>query len=181
MGIISGGGIINPIEFQRAMIFVDGTNLIHRLRAAKLKITRLAPIFRPFVGGRQVVRTYFYTIAKYVEEAKSSHGPDFFDEIRIVLGEGIPTGDGNIKEKGVDALLVADLIYHAATKNYDYALIVSLDTDFTQGAKRVEDFGCRTGVLGVCGTVPERLQNACDEVFHIEQNKLIREKWAVSV
>jgi hypothetical protein len=32
-----------------------------------------------------------------------------------------------------------------------------MDTDFVQAIRRVEDFGCRTSVIGICSDVPERL------------------------
>jgi uncharacterized LabA/DUF88 family protein len=168
-------GINNPttVDFmkaQRAMIFIDGTNLLYRLEGARLLVPRLSSIFSGFsfvAGGRQITRIYFYTIQEHADKARERHGPTFFDGIRVVLGHGIPTKDGNIKEKAVDALLVADLVYHAASRNYDYAVLVSTDTDFVHAIRRVEDFGCRSAVLGLCSDVPERLQSHCDEFFVI--------------
>lgn len=158
------GGTVQPIRFQKAMVFIDGTNLFHRLESVKLDSARpLSQLVTHFLGGRQIVRIYLYTIAEHMNKAKGFHGGHITDGIRIVYGDSIPLKDGNIKEKGVDALLVADLVYHAAVKNYDYALVVTSDTDFVKALRRVEDFGCRTGVLSVCADVPDRLKEACDE------------------
>lgn len=168
-----------PVQFQKAMIFVDGTNLFHRLNGEKLALqTNLVNILRPFVGGRQLIRTYLYTIQHHLEAAKKIHGPRITDDVRIVFGDGIPLKDGNVKEKCVDALLVADLIYHAAVRNFDFALIVSTDTDFVHALRRVEDFGCRTGVLCVCSDVPSRLKEVCDEDSILMSASLITNKWA---
>jgi len=90
-----------------------------------------------------------------------------------VLGHGIPTPDGNIKEKAVDALLVTDLVYHAAARNYDYAVLVSTDTDFVHAIRRVEDFGCRTAVVGICSDIPERLIRHSDQHHTISRERLI--------
>ena len=79
----------------------------------------------------------------------------------------------------LQAAIVADVVYHAAVKNYDYALVVSTDTDFVQAIKRVEDFGCRTGVLGVCSNIPPRLKEACDEANVLTEDQMIRNNWAV--
>lgn len=181
VGISSTIGVPQPKAFQRAMIFVDGTNMFYRLRSNKLQVNNIARLISSYIGERQLVRSYLYTIKEKYDEAKLIHGENFCENIRVVFGDGIATGDGNIKEKGVDALLVADLIYHAASKNFNYALVVSHDTDFAHAVKRVEDFGCRTGVLGVCGEVPERLKNICDEVFSITKDMIIRNNFGCQI
>jgi uncharacterized LabA/DUF88 family protein len=101
-----------------------------------------------------------------------------FDATRIVLGNAVPTGDGNWKEKGVDALLVADLIYHAAVRNFDYAILVSSDADFAPALKRVEDFGCRTCVLSICASTPTSLRESADRHVEITKDSLIQLKLA---
>ncbi|MBI4185777.1 NYN domain-containing protein [Candidatus Berkelbacteria bacterium] len=170
---------IRPLSFQKAMVFIDGTNLFHRLDESNLNLqANLAQILKTCVGGRQIVRMYLYTIRAYLDRAKTLHGSRISQEIRLIFGEGIPTESGQIREKGVDALLVADLVYHAAVRNFDYALVVSTDTDFVQALHRVEDFGCRTGVLAVCTEVPERLAQACDESQTLPKDSLLRNNWA---
>jgi uncharacterized LabA/DUF88 family protein len=72
-------------------------------------------------------------------------------------------------------MLVADLVYHAAVRNIDYAVLVSADTDFVRAIKRVEDFGCRTAVVGVCAEVPTRLKEATDRVLEYSAAFLTRE------
>jgi uncharacterized LabA/DUF88 family protein len=133
-----------------------------------------------YAGGRQVVRTYLYTSAPHLEKAKVRHGPKFATGIRIVLGDAVPTGDGNFREKGVDALLVADLIYHAAAKNLDYAVLVSADNDFARALKRVEDFGCRTGVISVGVQLPELLRDATDDVHVLSAETIRAQAWSIS-
>jgi len=173
---------VQPVQFQKAMVFIDGTNLFHRLQGAKLRLNRPLPeIVRGYLGGRQIVRIYLYTIQEHLERATAIHGPLLTNGVRVVLGEGVPTGDGNTKEKGVDALLVADLIYHAAVKNYDYALLVSTDTDFVPALHRVEDFGCRTGVLSLCAPVPPRLQGVSDEAEWVSADRMKNDGQAVPV
>lgn len=166
------------INFQRAMVFIDGTNLFHRLAAQKLRLKALANLGVHFAQGRQVVRTYLYSSPPHLEKAKVFHGEAAFAGIRCVLGDAIPTGDGNVKEKGVDALLVADLVYHAAAKNYDYAILVSADGDFARSLKRVEDFGCRTAVISVCGSPPALLRDAADDLFEATEQVLVSNGWA---
>ena len=173
MAIFTG---ISPMQFQRTMIFVDGTNPFYRLGAANLVVEHLAAIFHAFSfvsGGRQIIRIYLYTIQEHLDRALERHGSKFTNDVRVVLGYGIPTKDGNIREKAVDALLVADLIYHAASRNYDYAVLVSVDTDFVHTIRRVEDFGCRTSVIGICSDVPDRLIASSDDHSVISREMLI--------
>jgi len=121
----------SPQQFQNAMIFIDGTNLFYRLKTAKLKVPSLQKIFNPdvVVERRQIKRICLYTIEQHFIKAKAVHGESFCDGIKVIYGDGIPIKDGNVKEKVVDALLAADLVFHAAMKNCDYVLLVSSDTD----------------------------------------------------
>lgn len=164
-----------PEAFQKAMIFVDGTNLFYRLASAKLKVSNLGRLFNPHVvvSRRQIARTYLYTVEQHYEKAKITHGENFCDGLRVVFGTGVPTKDGNIKEKGVDALLVADLIYHAASKNCEYAVVVTCDTDFVYALRRVEDFGCGTAVLAICAEAPDRLRLGCDSYIYWDRDYLL--------
>lgn len=163
---------------QRAMVFIDGTNLFYRLQTAKLKLLSLSGVLKYFIGSRQIVRVYLYTTKPHYENAVASHGDAFVNGVRVVFGDALPTGDGNFKEKGVDALLVADLIYHAAAKNCEYAMVVSTDQDFARALQRVEDFGCRTGVLSFCADVPTLLQQAADDILLVDSELLLQNGWA---
>lgn len=171
-------GGTSPIRFQKAMIFIDGTNLFYRLESLKIIVPDFVKLVRPGVGSRQLVRTYLYTIKEHYEKALAIHGEQCFKGIRTVFGQGIPLKDGNVKEKGVDALLVADLIYHAANKNIDHAVLVSVDTDFVHAIQRVEDFGCRTGVLAIGSDAPERLRLGCDEYQFWGEEQIINAGYA---
>src|SRR5215475_1239799 len=113
------------------------------------------------------------SVPKGAQAGLGLHGSKFTNDVRVVLGHGIPTKDGNIREKAVDALLVADLIYHAASRNCDYAILVSVDTDFAHAIKRVEDFGCRTCTVGVCCEVPDRLKNSSDRSYFFREEEII--------
>jgi uncharacterized LabA/DUF88 family protein len=177
---ISGGGP-SPQSFQKAMVFIDGTNLFYRLEAESLRVSSLQGFISPYVGGRQLARAYLYTVQQHLDKAQKIHGERFCDGIRVVLGEGVPKKDGNIKEKGVDALLVADMIYHAASRNCEYALVVTVDTDFFYVLRRVEDFGCRTGLLSVCCRAPAKLVGACDDYHQVNAAQLIAQKIAAKV
>jgi uncharacterized LabA/DUF88 family protein len=98
-----------------------------------------------------------------------------------VLGDSVPLANGKFREKGVDALLVADLVYHAAQKNCSYAVVVSNDSDFAHAIKRVEDFGCNTGVLAIVTPAVERVQGSCDDYHFVSAEAMVKQGWATEL
>lgn len=152
-----------------------------RLRATGIRIRSLHQILSVYASMpySTLKRIYFYTIPYHHQKAVEFHGEEFFKGIRVVYGSQIPLPDGNHKEKGVDALLVADLIYHSATRNIDWAVLVSTDTDFEYAIKRVEDFGCQTALVSFDVDAPERLRNSVDEYRFVPRE--IIEQFAVRV
>ncbi len=165
-------------QHQRAMVFIDGTNLFHRLEGARLRLCSLPSIIRYCEPYREIVRVYLYTTRPPYEKALGIHGAAISDGIRAVFGEAIPTGDGNFREKGVDALLVADLVYHAAARNYEQAILISSDQDFAHALRRVEDFGCRTSVISIASQTPLLLRQAADKVEELDARLLVENHWA---
>ena len=162
-----------PEAFDRAMVFIDGSNLLPRLREQRLRIPSFFKLAQVICGRRRLNRVYFYTSKEKIEKAEAEHGKEAFQQCRVVLGDSVTLPSGEIREKGVDALLVADLIYHAASKNCEFAAVLSNDTDFVVALKRVEDFGCNTGVLGVIQDSSPRLKDACDKYIHLSASDLL--------
>jgi uncharacterized LabA/DUF88 family protein len=173
------GGSTNLKALQRVMFFVDGSNLMHRLREANLRVPSLHKLLSYCCANefrdREMVRVNFYSTQTLLKEGETVHGHDFVKGVRVVLGDEIvQDGKRKTKEKGVDALLVADLIYHAAQKNCDLAAIVSQDTDFRFAIKRVEDFGCRSAVVTFGFGCEPRLSTNCDMYVEWDRDYLLR-------
>ena len=170
-----------PESFQKAIVFVDGTNLFNRLREAKIRLPRLLPLVSLACNGRQLLRAAVYTTGEKLDVAYSEHGKDLAEGCRVILGDSVKSGSGNVREKGVDALLVADLVYHAAQKNCQYATVLSHDSDFRFALKRVEDFGCKTGVMAIGTNAPDRLVKSCDDYWFLPAKYLVEKGWAEKV
>jgi uncharacterized LabA/DUF88 family protein len=168
-----------PEAFDRAMVFIDGSNLLPRLRDAKLQVPSFFQLAASICGRKRLSRVYFYTTQSKVERVAAEHGPSALEKCRVVLGDSVTLDDGTIREKGVDALLVADLVYHAASRNCSFAAVLSNDTDFAVALKRVEDFGCNTGVLAVVREASPRLSSACDEYLFLSASDLVTRRLAV--
>lgn len=166
-----------PRAFEKAMVFIDGSNLLASLRSENIKIYDFYSIAEAVCQERELLRVYFYTSEDKLEKAKKVHGENAFSNCRVILGHTVERGDGSKKEKGVDALLVADIVYHAAMKNCQYAVVFSNDTDFVFAIKRVEDFGCKTAVVSTFRTASERLINTCDDYSHLDKDTIIKRGW----
>jgi len=170
-----------PAAFDKTMVFIDGSNLFIRLRDAKLKVNSFSNISRFACRERQLHRTYLYTCQEKLDDAFAVHGEKAFEGCRIILGESIKLPNGRHREKGVDALLVADLVYHAASRNCQFAIVLSNDQDFSVALKRVEDFGCRTGVLSLIDDAPGKLKRGCDDYQFFNANQMLSNNWATSI
>lgn len=177
MSKVYGGNIsvkTSSLALQKAMVFIDGTNFQYCIRGAKIKLIKpIHWLAELFLEGRQLVRTFFYTCEPHLACLEHEHAPDILNTSKIVLGYAIPMGNGNYSAKGVDIHLVSDMVYHAAMKNYDYALIVTTDPEFMPVVERVQDLGCQTGVLSLFRPVPSELANVCDEAFSLSQEQLL--------
>lgn len=165
-----------PEAFDRAMVFIDGSNLLPRLRDAKLSVPSFFALAQAICGNKRLSRVYFYTTREKLQKAEVDHGKQSFEQCRVVLGDSVELPSGEIREKGVDALLVADLIYHAASRNCNFAAVVSNDTDFVVALKRVEDFGCNTGVIGVINDASPRLKASCDIYLFLAAEQLLERR-----
>lgn len=183
MSVLSGFESAENIReaLTRIMFFIDGTNFYYRFKDAGLQITEELPLLlKQYYGREKLVRTYFYTSDPYIQKMKNQHNDNIFNNVRVVKGLSIPSGKGNDsgevsrREKAVDALMVADLVYHAAQKNYDLAIIISADQDFVYSIKRVDDFGCRTKIISFVDPLADNLKNAADMWREVSSEELKR-------
>ncbi len=156
-------------DVRRAMAFIDGTNFFYRLQDAKvrLKAEALFQMVARASSTATLTRVYFYSTASRVEQLKKTHDAAILWHCKVVLGQEVALPDGNVREKGVDALLVADLVYHAARGNIDEAIVMTCDTDFVHAIERVGDFGVTTRLLSFFADAPERLVQASDDYTKI--------------
>jgi uncharacterized LabA/DUF88 family protein len=169
-----------PRAFEKAMVFIDGTNLFNRLLRAKIQVPSLLPIVSAACNGRQLLRASLYTAEEKLQVAVAYHGTQLAEGCRVVFGHSVATGSGDARERGVDALLVADLVYHAAQRNCQYAALFTDDQDFLFALERVEDFGCKTPLVALCEEAAESLKAACDDYWFLPAAWLVSKGWATA-
>ena len=138
---------------ERVMIFVDGSNLYHSLKAffrrTDLDIGRLGG---KLLGKRRLVRLYYYNakVGRKEEPERYQQQAAFFASISAIpycelrLGRLVYTSNwpnAPPYEKGVDIQLATDMITHSYKNNYDVAVLAASDTDYVGALQAVKDNG----------------------------------------
>jgi len=176
---------------ERVMIFIDGNNLYHSLKHV---VGRTNLDFKQFadrlVQGRQLIRVYYYNapLNREDDEDKFRMQQSFFDSLDTVpyltkkfgrlekrlvkqtLPDGTFVSVPTYVEKGVDTFIVIDMISHAFKDNYDTAILISGDEDFTVLVESVKDLGKHVEVANLGGSYS--LRQAADKYVLIDKNLL---------
>lgn len=112
-------------------------------------------------GGRELLRLYWYD-ASPRREPTSEHR-----EVAMQTDTKLRLGSLNAynQQKGVDALLLTDMIDLAGTHSIDLAYLVSGDEDLVEAVRRIQAVGVRLILWGVDtpkNTVSVELRNEAD-------------------
>ena len=144
----------------RSMIFIDGQYLRKSLPSAFEKGTSLYPELADYLRREtqhgalypQLIRAYYYDALpersdeRYPEQEsylQDLGGLDYFD---VKVGRLKKTGDGSLKQKGVDTLIAIDMLTHAYQNHLDVAVLVAGDDDFLDIVHAVKATG-RTSMV----------------------------------
>lgn len=105
----------------------------------------LQEVEKQFPGG-EFLRVYWYDGAGVQgQKTPSHHAIDDLDDFKLRLG----TRNGYGAQKGVDGLIIADLIGLAHARAVDRVLIVSGDADLIPGIHAVQALGVRAHLLSL--------------------------------
>jgi len=138
---------IDPTE--RVAIFIDGSNLYHGLKnASRPTQIDFGKLCNFLCNGRRLTRIYYYNapIKAQADLSRYKQQQSFFEQIkkvpylelklgRLEIRKGVPV------EKGVDVLLVVDMIRYARNNAYDTAILVSGDGDFAPALEVLKEYG----------------------------------------
>ncbi len=142
-----------PTIGTRVMVFIDGNNLYHGIKARNwgswIDIGKLA---KKVVGQRELVHIFYYNAPPpggktYTEKANAylafvQKTPNL--TMRKSRLQGITKADEyasyqSYVEKGGDTALSSDLVLQAAKDTFDTAIIISSDGDFEPAARTIRD------------------------------------------
>ena len=133
---------------DRVAIFIDGGNLYHALRS---NFNRYDLNFEEFVNklcrSRQLYRAYYYNVLQDVQRADAfREQQDFLSALRetpfleVRLG-GTKLAQGVTVEKGIDVMIVTDMLQFAWKDLYEVAVVVSGDSDFAYALQALKNMG----------------------------------------
>lgn len=159
---------------SRVMVFVDGSNFYHGLRANDFDTqVDFGALGRELAGaGRQLIRVYYYNVSllQDVDPDRYERQQAFFSavreqqHVRLILGRLVPRG-GTFVEKGVDTQIAVDMLRHASTDTYDVAILVSGDGDLACACEAVGELGKNVENAFFAIGRSQQLHNFSD-VFH---------------
>lgn len=136
--------------------------------------------------GAQVLRSYVYDGALPPEDRGYAEQRARFDElaaqpgIRLRLGHQTErragTGRSYYEQKGVDTLLVLDLVRMAQQGAFDVAMVVAGDRDLAEALRVIaDDYARRVIVFGVPGSDPHKeLLQVADDWALLDEHALAR-------
>lgn len=165
---------------KRAMIFIDGNNLYFGL---KKNIGNYNLNYEKFINKiameYDLVRAYFYTAEFRREDDEKIYESQqkfitYLQEVpnmQVVTARVERRGDSLI-EKGVDVQLAVDLVRFGAKINYDIAIIVSGDGDYSPAVEAVKDMGLNVINAFFPDEVSSYLRHVCDRFIMLDYEYL---------
>jgi uncharacterized LabA/DUF88 family protein len=138
---------------DRAIVFIDGNNLYHRLKERGWKTwIDIGKLAQKVVGQRTLVHIYYYNAPPPGGKLHTKRGNDYLAQVqktpnltfRTSWLQPIQKVDEygsyqSYQEKGGDTALSTDLVSTAADNKFDVAVIVSSDGDYSPAACTVRD------------------------------------------
>jgi len=134
--------LVTPRNLSRASVFIDGSNVYHRLRESGWPTdVDIADFGRRLAGLRQLVSVFYYNVPPPRTNPPQQIARQRRYYARVGAGAGVVFRMGYLQErkvgglsvfeeKGVDIDLAVDMLSGAFEDRYDTAILVSSDGDF---------------------------------------------------
>ena len=170
---------------DRVAVFIDGSKLYHALRANfKRYDLNFAEFTNKLCGKRRLFRTYYYNVLQDPGQRAESfrEQQEFLNALRetpyleVRLG-GTKLAQGVPVEKGIDVMLVTDLLHFAWNGLYDIAVLVSGDSDFAYALQAVKNMGKHVEVAYFESNVSKDLLGVADNRHLLDQD-FFKKLWA---
>jgi uncharacterized LabA/DUF88 family protein len=165
---------------ERVAVFIDGSNLYHALRSNfSRQDLRFTDFIKQLTGSRRLFRAYYYNVLQDPTQRADAHRDqqDFLGALRetpyleVKLG-GTKLAQGVPVEKGIDVMLVTDLLNLAWEDLYDVAVLVSGDSDFAYALQAVKNLGKYVEVAYFESNVSKDILDVADNKHLIDKNFL---------
>ncbi len=183
------------MNYERVVIFIDGSNLFHAIRYMNIKIDyqKLVDFLKE---DRKLIRACFYGAIPQEKDIKKN-SPEwesyirqrrFLEElslqgIKVKLAKLRRLPSGEYIEKEVDIMLATDMLSMAHMNAYDTAVLVSGDSDFSYTVEEVQRIGKRVENATFKRTSSYQLRKVCDRFLLLDDYMdrfVVQEKMEVS-
>ncbi|MFW9877502.1 MAG: NYN domain-containing protein [Candidatus Thorarchaeota archaeon] len=167
-----------PNSEAKYMVFIDGSNMYHGQKDYKFKIDyeKFRDLLRK---DRNIIRFHYY---EGYPTPLSSYKEAFYDKLRhLEMTVRVrPLRKRKFKcknceyekeipyEKGIDASLSTDLLWHGFQKSYDTAIILTGDDDFVPPIEIVKLMGKRVEIWTFKTFVGKEMRNIVDKINYID-------------
>lgn len=165
----------------RTAVFIDNSNIFHRLHELKGLDPRWVCIYDPLKlakklsGNRKLEYVGFYCVqppsyllsgdAKDVMRYKTTQR--YYSTIEKLPLVYLKVGDlkgtrGSLVEKNLDTQLSTDMVAMAAQNKFDVAILVTNDGDYVSAAVNTKTFGKKVELVYFRGFASMNLRKECD-------------------
>jgi uncharacterized LabA/DUF88 family protein len=146
---------------KRVAVYIDGSNLYHKLKDLKIPNTTEFDYFGlcEFLSRKRKVVSYRYYVGAVrakdddpIGQAKRASQQRLFSHLKeqglLVKPGFLMENGGKYHEKGVDVKIAVDLLVGAYDNLYDVAIVLSSDTDLIPAIKKIRHLGKELEYVG---------------------------------
>ncbi len=168
--------------YERVELYIDGNNFFTLLRDNYRYVhVDYAKLAHELIGGRYLVRSYFYTsrldrevdTVRYDDQARFLHRLEELEYFQLELGTLALHGN-SYTQKGIDVALAIHMLEGAYLDRYDTAILVSGDADFCPAVHAVKARGKHVEVACFEQGLAEDLRAEADRVVVMDWSMLLR-------
>ena len=171
------------IKMARVSVYIDNSNVFKNIKAIRnvvgdktwVQLYNPLKLAEKLAGKNELVSVYFYCVPPPAwlltegEESKKRHAiaSRYYAAIaklaKVEVKYGYIQGDkSDPHEKNVDVQLGTDMVANAALGQYDIAVLVANDGDYTSAIENTKKLGKRVELLFFKGYLAGSLKRACD-------------------
>jgi len=173
---------------ERVMIFIDGSNFYHNLKAHGFGTNINYKQFSDLLcGDRTLIRTYYYNapVDQKEDTQKYKRQQTFFNALRRTAYLELTLGrlekrnrscskcgqvENYFVEKGVDVNLAVDMLSKSYRNQLDVAILVSADGDFASACQEVKELGKHVEVAHFEKGYSWKLLDVCDRAIMLDRS-----------
>lgn len=170
---------------KRVMIFIDGSNFYHGLRANMGKTNiDFAKLGKILCGpDRELIRIYYYNVPLNKDDDLDRYKKqqNFYEQLyetpflSVTLGRLEKRGQTYV-EKGIDVQIAVDMLSLAYSDCYDVGILVSGDADYVKMVEEVKRLGKHLEVAYFSMGQSFHLRNVADRMIVLDE-KILQQAW----